>query len=1174
MKKNFDEKIISKIRWSKNLESRIPSRYVILEGDKFITLGDIIVDNLEIGLTLLQIYQDILKKKYQTIDIASFAYIYDDHIKDLKLPVDPIEVFYKDLKFNYEQFNDEFQEWNLFNQKYIDKEDKILANVDKITDKLLTVTPMENGKIKYDKILSSFTVTYDGAKLDIEQGLDFFDNIILSKNIPFVQWNNNSSVPHFKFMDKESIPAIIDKTKNCFIIQILNSDKTYTTAILNLETSSMEVVLTIQNDNKKVREIESAFYFLEFHSEKISNIQCSFTVNNVYLDESSFLIALYGYQKLQFLNFFLYIDETRIAQCDKKRMNLFFKTYTEDLSRTSHSISFSFMDILSTSFTVRVKKAESQADLEHFIFVFNYLIAFYNEHRTKIIEELKFFIKDYEPNEKKEDFEEVKKLTSLHAKSKDVFSKSYSMICQCPQQPIIITPEEEKDWGELIYKENKRQIVSFPPANPNRAGVKPLFKFVCPDDEISFPDLKPNKLGDSEFPFVPCCARTDSSSKKSAKLYWEVKNGDISFSDATASKNQKGAHRLSSMKFLNVKQDGVLPKDFNNLLNSKTDDRRIYLRYWVQESPSSLIHAVLNAMEPDKYYAMSSNDREKRALEIRSQLAGKNLGIYKQEMYDQSETDIKNIIENYKLFLDPQLFFRGVEEFFNINIVVFTYDNENVVPEIPRFKLVHLRKIKPERKTVLILKHWGNNSEGILKYPHCEIIIDSGPHKKETVEILREGDRFEKQREGKRFIFEEDITKLMIELIDNIIHYKTWSLPINDQHKKSSELFEERIMPYSKIEWLSIFNKELIKSQFIDNYGKCIGLNLYIEGEFFTIFFPPTIPFDCKITQTPNVTTKKTVLKFFNQPFEERSDGLWFSLLDYRWGFFIPCSDTRNLGDFSPEPPIKLTSSNPLEIIRRVSKNAKILTKMIIRCWQLSHVENIDVWWKSNVILDETILEIAHEPNHLERKLPTFNLIKTFEGWWPAYFKKGKICLSPDLWKKLFSFIKKFVKDTQGLPIEENIYLDELYEDESNFKTIPNTMILIGEERIKAWQNYQDMTLSITNVMAIENQQRKEPFLYHNLKNKRDYIIQNFQTFEKAISCALIWKETSCNSSYDTLPIEAEILSTLSYLIYKVDGNNLSIVKIVNEGTEGPDGSGYLEILCFSDKKYASMLPL
>jgi hypothetical protein len=81
------------------------------------------------------------------------------------------------------------------------------------------------------------------------------------------------------------------------------------------------------------------------------------------------------------------------------------------------------------------------------------------------------------------------------------------------------------------------------------------------------------------------------------------------------------------------------------------------------------------------------------------------------------------------------------------------------------------------------------------------------------------------------------------------------------------------------------------------------------------MFIPPTQPFNVPTTKEIYKTTNNVVVTVFGEPKKVTKDGLWYSIIDYTYGLFIPCITKSNVT--IPEAPMLLKPIHPSFMIDR-----------------------------------------------------------------------------------------------------------------------------------------------------------------------------------------------------------------------------------------------------------------
>lgn len=1135
-----NEPIIEEVQFGLSQAFKIPVQYVIRINGRLTSLYVYMNEQLSRGVSLQDIYVSF-NQKFKVIDIAGLysqmksfnrekvLEFYSLHQKD----VDTIDADITSFMHN-------------FSQK-IELEEEIIRKIEEynviLSGYSTQIPPM---------MVTENTLQY-GVEITIEDGLQVFNHTITTDTIPYIQWNSESDLYfriHANYSKEENV--MIDKKPHRIIFK-LNYEDDILTGIIDLAKGTLS--LESNNVDREIitRNIRQSFPTLKLTTFTLSNIKAAMSYN-IPLDYMSFLEAILSPLESRIFQHFLLIKEQGVAQADKNQMKLFFRAYNAKLDRQDSSIMFTIEEASNAGFKVNIQKSRSEIDLKYFAYIFSRLILIYKNNRDRLKGGMALFGVPYQDSQVEVDQNsQISKIATLKKKRPDIFSGSYNTSCQCSYQPVIIDEKEVADWTSLTTPDGgQRQVAKFPPDDAGHS-VANQFYFVCPDDVIPYPVLQPNTRGTNqkEVPYFPCCHKKPDGI--SAELYWDVVKNRKTH---TSSAKQKNANPLVSPKILSRGSQGVISKNLSDLLNSRTPDaQRDFRRHWVLDSPSSLLHAVYQAFYPTVYDEANNRDLIEQINGIRKKLFDEiHPAVYRQELYDWSDEKIISVGNDLSQLLLPEYFYRGVEELFNVNIVVFRFtEKDNLELDLPRTKSFYIRNIDLDRQTILIIKNFKKQEE-----PHCELIIDNGS--------------LDRTETGRNFIHGKNITKIVKDLFDREINYRVWTIPGVIGSEIADQYIQERNSPFSILNWKTIIQFDAMREQWIDDNGKCIGINFAYGASEVTIFIPPTIPFNLPEATGPHhVIPMKLARQIFKTRESGRSSrGLWFPILDYQWGIFVPSTGESAQPDV-PEYSLVLNEASTLDRYRLIKKRAKILTKMIARCWQ---IDQTDGWFERFVVNDKSLEEKPYEPIKINEIIPavsgTEELITLFSSWWPPYFQEGKIHLSPKLYTKIRSFLEKFARDTRGLPTVETIFLSELYEEEQDFIPCDKSIVLIGENKFMAWHYHRDDIISIKKILTQEDQNISEPVIYRDEHSGRSYIIQNFfqsgDNISRALNCSIQWKQKSYNTS------DTEDLPYKGYIVYRIGSKgNAVISEIVPPEAASQD---LPEILQYSEHRYAAMLPL
>src|SRR4029077_13100766 len=204
-----------------------------------------------------------------------------------------------------------------------------------------------------------------------------------------------------------------------------------------------------------------------------------------------------------------------------------------------------------------------------------------------------------------------------------VFGGIYSEKCQGEHQPIAYRQLEDA-------LATTKPVLPFP-AKPD----VPLFYFVCSSDQFKYPGVRRNNTGHAEdiYPYVPCCFETDqfkSGNTKTSVYYRETES-------SIAPSNRP----LDVGKVLNADRYGKVSASLSRLLKKYSDKSKEILRYGTPKSPSSIIHAILVAINDVRYLSLSPDDRIDYVDNLRQTMSGLvRPELLKQELYDVEDSII------------------------------------------------------------------------------------------------------------------------------------------------------------------------------------------------------------------------------------------------------------------------------------------------------------------------------------------------------------------------------------------------------------------------------------------------------------------------------------------------------------------------------------------------------
>lgn len=1041
-----------------------------------------------------------------------------------------------------------------------------------------------------------------------------------------------------------------------------------------------------EKESKKIKKnLEKSFPNLNFGKSEQIKIEGYFEVEDVSFDMLSYYYMLNTDITHKM---YLYVEESKSAFANKRVPNIHYRSLikkTEDVgSFASVTISFGQLTLedddedviipetaeatlpdkdLSGRLRIKVVKADSINVLEQFQIVFSKLLAKYKHLKSEIESTINYLIGTSKESKNEEESEDDKETLEskntcksdkiphiLRKKAPDIFISNYSRSCQCGKQPIIIKPDEVEDWRNFTISNRQnvelRQVMPFPPLEAiNGEHDDPLLLdpydsrvrlwIVCPWNDHPYPYPKPsNKLKNRDkFPFIPCCGQKDTISDMNSSYYhyWDE--------NQTVKGPKKINYYMSTMKILiHSGRKAKLDKIFNRLLsgyNTEEDKEIVFKRCGVPVGCNSLIHCVLVAIGDKTYNKLrNDSDREIYASKVREYIAKTiNPEIFKQELYDNSLEEIREDLENPEIDFATEKYYRALEEIFDINIFVFTAksllerkdnDEELFSLEIPRSKICHIRPYRENRRSVIVLRHWGTEIN-VLNNPHCELIVSNLEEISDTKKNSND--------EETNYIFDTSMTEILYQILSKSYQVYVWS---NPDGKIGSENMETRINPFSRIDWESLFSKYKIVGQRIDGYGKLRTLGIKIaENKIIAVFIPPSQPLNLPYLSEIIPVEEKYVLNIFGAPSGIHSKGLFYSVLDYKYGIYIPTipnntmtipeikegvklaklitdkdlfsittnysynrflldiknGDKRKITPDIPEPPIteEIKINYPVNTMRIAKRNMYYLIQIVTWLRTFEPKVTFDKWWHDWLVSDNKISNEVKDVIMPNVRFPevsdTSSGIKEMSKIWPQFFK-SKIHLYPNLYDKLFAFLRRR-EETPDIVVRNKIkadikYINSSYIWEMDFihsKNMNNRMVFLSTVHIKNWiaNEMKKNTKTGTQIIIQRNADSNSskifdpiPYIYLDDTTDKIYIIQNVQggDLEKALNVCNVWNKNTRNIGFSAPPIG---IKDIRYISYGISTNN-KLVQVIDMS----DGEKeYFHVLRYTKEgRYAAMLPL
>jgi len=1148
---------------------------------------------------------------------------------EIKLPKDDIIGFYlinKNNKITEEDIaflkrkletnsNDEIGNYiNNAKNKVKDMKDKTLrigSKIKKFIEEIESYKPVdytitESNELRTFKILLS-----NGDNIDESDALTIFNNLSCVNKYPCIIYCNSNKEKIIRCGNGMSIKfdtkTIDDLVLPRNSINVLNEIGDPITFDFESGICSILTNPTNKNDDtvKKIINFMTMLKLVEEDGDKKIVCKVSFNIDKVLASYDLFDYFINN----ELASTLFFVAESNRAWCSKDKFYVFFRDFSSEMINGNEiKKSANYL-----RFLIPTGKGEKSENLNGFT------ISFTTKSRELIPSFLHKFsrmLSSFSDNTVTNTMTSYKihnkKITALTDKAPIFFkhetkhsyeTKSnssgsyYSRRCQ--SQPIIIKPDELAEWERY-----GRTAFEYPPPE---WGFNTSLLFICPNEVKSSVNEKSSDQDPSGvITFLPCCNE----------------NGIKSKSETTS----KTANRKCTTELINkYRSIGTLNNSLASFLSvSYVDDGSFsFSKYgtYVAESEliklNSLIVAVLIATkkspDPSVQLSMESiQDIERNIMLVKYGMSQLPTDIYKQELYDMADDKIIESILDIRTFMDPYLYYRGIEILFDIQLFTFTSDKGRINPiskdedilqistlEVPRCKYTHIR-FNNKKDIVCIYKNYGSKDK-ISKYPSCEIIVSS----------IKDSNNynFKINSSNSRFF------KNIFTLLNKVCHPYEWER--NNKTSIKNTCLDD---PYSTINWSEHNFGEMgeILGQEIDIYGK---VHSFIFKEY-VLIIPPSQPIYILNKIEPYIKTvqleagtidvysggtkirpqlkSSDEIKHKFEVTSEDNDGCWIAFNGKQKGLKILCGEKIRY------------NKKTYHINKKINDINKTIIFMTVINW-LWKTDNYDItdyegnnikkfpkfldWWNSHSVIDSDI--IFHNlpdtkincHNMMFPKLSNFDeRIQYWTKIWPFVFYRKQIHVNKELDYKIKNFFNVEEIYIENMPIE-NVYwksdqfITGLIPTDEDFKR-NGDIILTKKNHISDWINrnnnlvFKYKSLHSTNVImnTILQSYKKmlKPFLYKDQDGKI-YIVQNSSKKrrppqEPVLQIANYWGVHERNPGHDYInDNNKDFFTNINFVEYK-NGISGFPEPYINKS----NGSNkYLQIFSYDDDEtYAAMLPI
>ena len=1099
-----------------------------------------------------------------------------------------------------------------------------LENIRTIQNELAKYNEVLYSPLDIDTVVIKGQTTYHGNLPTTDDGVAIFDQSIPSQEVPYIKYNGvlghnrqslyklyrgktDDDMPNYNLI----IPPLAqsDTIDTMYMSVWAGKDiskatrESYLKGSYSLADNLLTIKAPVNNPGDErliLDKIEQSIPIKvdDYVETSVSGVFYLFDldINDTYLTNMILNHEL--------LSTYLFIKENNTPYAVKKQIKIYYKSFTGDDDNTKKkenyisnpsSVSASLtqnygqegqlvtiqMPQGPTKFTlkenqpyvkIKITQAESKAIADRFIRILSRLMQYYKSQKDEVEQLFSQFIPELTqpmviskiaPKAKRRATGSTIEL--LKDVAPDVFVKGYARVCQKGLQPVAINREEIPEWEAqtFIHKdfERNRQVMSYPPKNPK-------LYFVCPYEDAPFPGVKVNKTLENRdvYPYVPCCYKDDQMDPSANSNYNKYYHGKETKEEPSTT---KGTHKVKTGKILGVNRFGFLPKSISDLISKYSPDSKDMVRIGVPRSPNSLIHCVSLALQYASYVNLSLEDKENYVNGVRKQIYETTLpNLVRQEMYDYSDSEISTMLSDNEIFLDPNLFYRAVENYYNINIYTFSPSDINKASfELPRFKLFHSGVPRPDRRVVLIYRTMGTEADA-LEYPQCELIVDKDEDNNTQIQN-----------------FGPDMNNLLHTSMNKLYKTITWDI-IAEKGKPTQTVARDNI--YSRINYFDLLHN-LPTKQIIDGYGKARAFIFPIKDQEITVITPPTQP---ENLPSSDITRSdiNIVVEIFGEPnsvtkTNNMTDGLWYQVLDIKHGIYIPVIPSNIYGDKEEGPanPLVEHGTNVVDRLRKIERDLEFIRQILIWLFIISK-QSPSSFFNDHIIYSEEMMEVdssqIYDFKDLPHNFPIVNNvsdgINQIGSMVPTLIKNDRIWLySKKFYDGLLYYIELYDKELKPRDpkIPTIIYRSNISEED--FTSQPRVAVFTSERDMRTWLSSLDKlsfnNILIENKLNIKNALLTEPYLY-TAPTGNIYMIQNVMTGDRlrAVNAAYYWYLYKINLGHRAEPFDTDKAQVPVNVVY---GISPAMAPEIIENNAG-ESTSYLQILSYGIDQYAAMLPL
>ena len=581
-----------------------------------------------------------------------------------------------------------------------------IENGRQVHENVERLVPMEYTPIQYDGRVLRVRISTDEFTTGI-----LFDQLVLGEYFPVAQFQS-----FLKLHDScpKSIPIPSAHDDRLYLYHIEKNGEVVPHVIVKNKKGGIELEILILASS----EYETVPSLLEFLTPSLQKEQIQSTVQMGLIGRFEFLNCSFQNYLLAdmimndptFAAFFMLNDSDKISK-DNQSIYIYFQNLLEGQRNNNDVLEVGDWNREQSRFgqltaslypyiqdgkdfiQVKVHRARNERTLLLFQHILSRLLRLYEELKLQTLS----YFRSYIPNMREHPIENrtvSSKSGSLGYKNKVLFPSEYVRCCQGNRKPVLLSSLREVEELQLTPTQLSFRVLKYPlePIEFEGQTIEPAYYYAKNETEpyIGYIHMRSLQKKHPLQGYVPCTF-TRPQLAKNVTIEKRIYENEV------IQKKSKNviAYKTKKKKVMsNTGQLGALSKTLEKFFYLlEPNEKFVHIGISDQHVSSSLLYAC--------HYALMGNLEDISPTIRQDILHSVHLNTGTQENYMTGLSSLREILET-ETVLDVRQFYTIIENYFSIQLIVFTPEGEMVTPNSAYSFQYFFRQTKPY---VLLLEH-------------------------------------------------------------------------------------------------------------------------------------------------------------------------------------------------------------------------------------------------------------------------------------------------------------------------------------------------------------------------------------------------------------------------------------------------------------------------------------